>query len=78
MLDRLRRRRRSSFDHPANEQIEALERRLTDLEGVVEALQDAVHREWVRRDKESARLEKKTDPKEVARALGADARRRGL
>jgi uncharacterized coiled-coil protein SlyX len=78
MLDRLRRRRLRSPDQTAAGRIGALERRVAALEGVVEALQDAVHREWMRRDDKSAELERRTQPGEMARALSEDARRRGI
>ena len=58
--------------------MDALEGRVADLEGVVEGLQDAIHRESVRRDEQSARLERKVEPRELARALSDDARERGL
>ncbi len=74
MLERLRRRRRPLVDA----RIENLERRVSSLEGVIEALQDAVYRESVRQDERAASLERKTEPKELARALSEDARRRGL
>ena len=76
MLERLRR----GFRRPVAQsgRIEILERRLTRLEEVVEALQDSVHREWVRHDDEAARLERKTEPGRIARALSDDARRRGI
>ena len=77
MLERLRRRRRPP-DQTAAGRIEALERRVAELEGVVEALQDSVHREWVRGDDRTAELERKTQPDEIARALSEDARRRGI
>jgi uncharacterized coiled-coil protein SlyX len=77
MLERLR-RPRASVDQRANGRIEALERRLGRLEGLLEGLQDAVHRESVRRDEQAAHLERKTEPPEIARALSEDARRRGL
>lgn len=77
MLDRLRRRRRPP-DQATARRIEALERRVADLEGVVESLQDAVHRAWVRGDDRTAQLERKTEPREIARALSEDARRRGI
>jgi hypothetical protein len=51
---------------------------VTRLQGVVEGLQDAVHRESLRRDEQATRLERKTEPREMARSLSADARRRGL
>jgi hypothetical protein len=55
-----------------------VERRLENLEAVVEGLQDAVHREALRRDQEAAELRRRTEPEEMARALSDDARRRGL
>jgi hypothetical protein len=58
--------------------MDALEGRIADLEGLVEALQDAVHRESVRRDEQAARLERKVEPHEFARTLSDDARERGL
>jgi len=73
VLERLRRRR------PADDaRIEALERRVNQLEELLEGLQDAVHRDAMRRDEEAARLERKTQPDELARALSREARRRGL
>jgi len=48
------------------------------LEAQLEALQDAVHRDAIRRDEQQARLERKTEPDELARALSSDARRRGV
>jgi uncharacterized coiled-coil protein SlyX len=78
MLERLRRHWRRPLGKPADGRLEALERRVADLEGVVEALQDAVHREWVRREYKTAQLERKTQPREIARALSEDARRRGI
>ena len=78
MLGRLRRHGRRSLDRGAERRIEVLERRIAELEDLVEGLQDAVHREGVRRDERTAQLERKTDPQEMARALSADARRRGL
>jgi hypothetical protein len=68
------RRRRSGDDA----RIEALEGRVNQLEIQLEGLQDAVHRDAVRRDEEAARLERKTQPDELARALSREARRRGL
>jgi cell division protein FtsB len=73
VLGRLRRRR--SRD---DARIEALERRVNQLEELLEGLQDAVHRDAVRRDEEAARLERKTQPDELARSLSREARRRGL
>jgi uncharacterized coiled-coil protein SlyX len=78
MLERLRRRQRRQLVQRPIQRIDALERRVASLEGVVEALQDAVHREWVRHDHKTAELERKTRPDELARALSKDARRRGI
>lgn len=91
MLDRvvqLRRRRAKEAkataeradDGPDGEgqRIEALERRLNHLEALVEALQDAVHRESVHRGEQIQGLEEKTEPGEMTRALSRDARERGI
>ena len=73
MLRRLRRRR------PGDDaSVTELSRRVDRLETQLEALQDAVHRDAVRRDEQQARLERKTEPDELVRALSNDARRRGL
>ena len=77
MLERLRRRSRSP-ERVLGPRIDSLERRITHIEELVEGLQDAVHRESVRRDDEAARLERRTAPREMARALSEDARKRGL
>jgi hypothetical protein len=58
--------------------IEELERRVNQLEAQLEGLQDAVHRDAVRRDEREARLERRTDPQQIARSLSRDARSRGL
>jgi hypothetical protein len=55
-----------------------LERRVSHLEELLEGLQDAVHRDSLRRDEETASLERRTVPSEMARALSEDARKRGL
>jgi uncharacterized coiled-coil protein SlyX len=77
MLERFRRRQRS-LDGSSERRIESLERRVLHLEELLEGLQDAVHRESVRRDEEAARLQRRTAPGEMARALSEDARKRGL
>jgi hypothetical protein len=77
MLERWRRRSRS-LDESSERRLEVVERRVSDLEELVEGLQDAVHRESVRRDEEAARLQRRTAPGEMARALSEDARKRGL
>ena len=58
--------------------IDGLEGRIADLEEMVQGLQDAVHREAVRRDEQAARFERRIEPREIARALSEDARERGL
>jgi hypothetical protein len=58
--------------------IQALEHRVAHLESLVEGIQDAIHRESRRRDDQADRLEKRTEPGELARTLSEDARRRGL
>jgi hypothetical protein len=77
-LERIRRRRRPTVEQPAESRIEILERRVGNLEDLVEGLQDAVHRESVRRDEQAAQLERKTEPQQLARALSEDARKRGI
>ena len=77
MLQRLRRRLSPPEDLWPN-RIDSLEARVAELEEMLEGLQDAVHREAVRRDDQAARLERKTEPRELARALSNDARERGL
>ena len=57
---------------------EGLEERLMQLEAVVESLQDAVDRAFRRIDALIDALQHKTEPGEIAKALGEDARRRGL
>jgi hypothetical protein len=77
MLNRLR-RRQPVVDPSYDERLEAVERQIRHLEGLVEGLQDAVHRESVRRDQEAAEFQRQISPPELARALSEDARRRGL
>lgn len=59
-------------------QVAALERRIEDLEALLEALQDSVHREMSRQGREIDALITKTQAPEMARALGAYSRERGL
>jgi DNA-binding HxlR family transcriptional regulator len=73
---RLRRAWRSRTRPPQVER--DLTARLEHLESVVEALQDALYRQAQQHDRDVADLRKRTDPAELARALSADARRRGL
>lgn len=52
--------------------------RVRRLETTVEALQDQVHRQSQRHEREVAELRRSLRPEELVRALSADARRRGL
>jgi hypothetical protein len=80
----LRRRKAAEAEAPADDpagypqRIKALEERVEGLEALLEGLQDAVHREAVRRGKQIEGLEAKTEPGEVTRALSRDARERGI
>jgi len=60
------------------ERLATLERRIADLESMLEGLQDSVHREAVRRERDIEELRKKTLPGEIARALGEHGREHGL
>jgi hypothetical protein len=77
MLERFRRRQQPR-EGSYGRRLERLEHRVSQLEELVEGLQDAVHRESVRRDDETTRLQRRTAPRELARALSEDARKRGL
>jgi len=66
---------------PADDQerrIRTLEERIDQLEALVEGLQDAVHREFVRQGARIGALEKRSEPAEISRALSRDARKRGI
>ena len=78
MLERLRRRPPPPPEDLSHRTIDALEGRVADLEVMVQGLQDAVHRDAVRRDEQAARFERMIEPRELARALSDDARERGL
>jgi hypothetical protein len=80
---RLRRARREAEQDsrptpPPYEPIGALQQRVAHLEKMVEALQDAVHREISRANREIEELRKRIEPAEMSRALSKDARERGL
>jgi hypothetical protein len=77
MFQRLR-RRLSPPEELSRNRMASLEARVAELEEMLEGLQDAVHRDAVRRDEQAARIERKTEPRELARALSNDARERGL
>jgi hypothetical protein len=48
------------------------------LEAELEGLQDAVYRQAIREQKNIGELRRRTEPEQLARELGRDARRRGL
>ena len=58
--------------------IAALEKRVEELEAQLEGLQDSVHREMTRQSQELRALAARTEPPEMARALGKYSRERGL
>jgi uncharacterized coiled-coil protein SlyX len=74
----LRGRKASRPDDEFRSRVADIERRLAHLESELEGLQDAVHRESVRRNEQAAELRHRTEPGEIARALSDDARERGL
>jgi hypothetical protein len=55
-----------------------LEERLERLEKALEGLQDALYRHEVLQDKSNDELRRHTEPRQMARDLSRDARRRGL
>lgn len=59
-------------------QLASLEQRVGHLERLIEGLQDAVHRESVRTQRQLRDLDRKTEPDEITRALSRDARERGI
>jgi hypothetical protein len=83
VLDRVAQlgRRGRAVQAPADAQerrIESLEKRVDQLEALLEGLQDSVHRESVREGGRIGALEKRTEPSEISRALSRDVRERGI
>jgi TolA-binding protein len=75
--------RRTSADADAaktteQDQIRALGARVTELENMLQGLQDSVHRESLRTNKRITCLEAQIQPAALGRALSEDARQRGL
>jgi uncharacterized coiled-coil protein SlyX len=70
--------RRKGRTPEVGSRLAALEQRVGHLERLIEGLQDAVHRESVRTQKQLQELERKTEPGEITRALSRDARERGI
>jgi hypothetical protein len=67
-----------SEEMPPDPDLEALQERLARLEVVVEGLQDALYRHSQHLDAQVEELKARLEPEVIARALSADARRRGL
>jgi hypothetical protein len=85
LLDRVIQQRRrsldqaeSSEDRGRHDRLAALEERVVYLERLVEGLQDSVHRAAVRQQREMDALREKTEPAQLARALGRYSQQRGL
>lgn len=68
----------STAERPDDRAPRVLEDRVTQLEQLVQGLQDAVYRESRRQDERITELEARMQPAEIAKALSADARKRGL
>ena len=86
LLDRVIQQRRSvktatgpqAGEDDRERRVRELEQRVEYLEALVEGLQDSVHREAARQDKEMRALKARTQPSEVARALGRYSREHGV
>jgi len=66
------------LDPDLERRLAAVDVRLSHMEDALEDLQDALYRQAMREDETRADLQKRTEPKRIAEALSADARRRGL
>jgi hypothetical protein len=71
-------RGRAATSAPGQDELRALEARVTHLEQLVEGLQDSVHRESTRLGRRVGELEARIQPGALGRALSDDARERGL
>jgi hypothetical protein len=85
LLDRVVQQRRAGAPDPnpsedagQGDRIAALERRIDQLESLVEGLQDAIHRDSVRRNRSIEELEAKTEPAEIMRSLERHTREKAL
>jgi uncharacterized coiled-coil protein SlyX len=88
LIARIRHLRRVSGDadarpapasaNPDDARLQHLERRLAHLEQLVEGLQDSVHRESARHDRQLGELDARIQPAALVAALSRDARERGL
>jgi hypothetical protein len=73
-----RRSRSGSPDARLEHRLETLAARMEHLEAELEGLQDAVYRQAVMERKNIDELRTRTEPEQIARDLGEDARTRGL
>jgi hypothetical protein len=71
-------RTRPPIPDPRQAELHALEERVTQLEQLVQGLQDSVHRESTRLNERVVELEARVQPAALARAISKDARDRGL
>jgi hypothetical protein len=60
------------------QRLEALRARVEHLEAELEGLQDAFYRQALLEQAHIGELRRRTEPQQLARDLGEDARRRGL
>jgi uncharacterized coiled-coil protein SlyX len=65
-------------DPETDERLRRLEARIAHLEASLEGLQDSVYRETTRLEEGTAELRNKLEPHNLAQAIDADARRRGV
>ena len=63
---------------PRQDELDALEARITHLEQLVQGLQDSVHRESTRLSGRVGELQARVQPAALASAMSKDARERGL
>ncbi len=68
----------SSASGAREDELRALEARITHLEQLVQGLQDSMHRESTRLSKRIGEVEARTHPAALGKALSEDARDRGL
>jgi len=68
----------SASDPGLELRLAAVDTRLAQMEDALEDLQDALYRQARREDETRADLQKRTEPRRIAKELSADARRRGL
>ena len=86
LLDRVIKQRRSVADQTEKARSEegpeariaTLERRLDDLESLLEGLQDSVHRQASRHQEEMRELRRRTEAPELTRSLSQYSQRLGL